>query len=524
MNGDVDNGIEIERLSISEGKTIEERNKRKLNENHDVEPKRLQTEMGRKKENGGKSTGIEMITDDNMAGAGSATQQTRTQKQTKYTTKDLTQPQTQQTKTTHIQAQDIRESRDTSSKRERNKTANDTLNLGQWEKNNVHTVFFIERQNKEDKPIHPMLLAKILHNVGIKHYKELKSAGFGRFRITFNKPKDAEVLLNSALLRDNFKINIYIPNVLKQTIGVVRNVPPTISEEEILDNINAGNKRVTKIERINKMKKVEGNNVLVPTYSIKIYVEGQVLPEEIAIYGMLAKVDFYVFPVKLCIRCWRFGHRIKTCRSSKPRCVVCGLDHEGEVCWDAPTCVNCNGNHKANDRNCPERVRQDMILQVMAREKLTFAEANMKFPRNRSVQDRLKPAINSIQEFPTLPSRTSNQETVHKQPQKLISNANPNTNIEEIVNRVKTELIKQLNLDTIMDKIKTIQETISNNNQLIKSGKQSKDAQTLLTEIMNEMKSIANPEITVARGTTQENNSNPQAHHGPVQKSGTRTT
>lgn len=75
-----------------------------------------------------------------------------------------------------------------------------------------------------------------------------------------------------------------------------------------------------------------------------------------------------------------------------------------------------------------------------------------------------------------------------------------------------------------MDKIKTIQETISSNNQLIKSGKQSKDAQTLLTEIMNGMKSIANPVITVARGTTQENNSNPQAHHGPVQKSETRTT
>lgn len=531
MNCDVNDEIEIEDISISEGKTIDERNKRKLHDKHDVEPKRLLTEMGRKKENGGNTTGLDMNTDDNMADDGSimnTTQQTRTQKQIKYTMKDLTQ--TQQTNVTQTQKQDNGDTQDSRLKRDKNKNANDGLNLGKWEKNNVHTVFFIERQNKDDKSIHPMLLAKILHNVGIKQYKELKSAGYGRFRITFNKPKDAEVLLNSTLLKENFKFNIYIPNMLKQTIGVVRNVPPTITDDEIVNNIQAGKKKVTKVERICKMKRVDNNNVLVPTYTIKIYVEGQELPDEVAIYGIVAKVDFYIFPVKLCVRCWRFGHRIKTCRSSKPRCVVCGLDHESNECWDAPTCVNCRGSHRANDRKCPERVRQDMILQVMAREKLTFAEANMKFPRNRSVQDRLQPAINSLQEFPTLPStsggpsrdRQTQNNTVNNQ-QSINTNTHQNTNIEEIVTRVKTELIKQLNLDTIMDKIKAIQETVTNNTQLKQSGKKSKDAQTLLTEIMNEIKSIANPEVTFTSKVTQLNNPKPQ-QNGQVPESQIHTT
>lgn len=204
--------------------------------------------------------------------------------------------------------------------------------------------------------------------------------------------------------------------------------------------------------------------------------------------------------------------------------MICGLDYESDICWDAPTCVHCNGSHKANDRNCPERIRQDMILQAMAREKLTFTEANIKFPRNRSVQDRLQPAINSLQEFPTLPSNPNHEKqkqnnTVNKYQLSTNLNSIQNTNIEEIVNRVKTELIKQLNLDTIMDKIRTMQETISNNNQLKQSGKKSKDAQTLLTEIMNEMKSISNPEVTV----TQKSNSKPQ-QNGQVQKSQVDTT
>lgn len=285
----------------------------------------------------------------------------------------------------------------------KDKTKDDKVYDDGWIKNSIYTTFFIEpklqdEQNKNDqnksKRIHVMEVAKILHNIEVKNYKSLTVAGKNRFKVTFDKPKQAEALINSKLLADCFKYNVYVPNMFKQTIGVVRNIPPSITEEEIQANI-VSNKKIQKIERIKRML----NKELISTYSVKIFVEGEKLPEEITLYGIPAKVEVYIFPLRICFNCWRYGHKAKACKA-KIRCKLCGLEHSDKDCQSAiKKCVHCNGEHIANDYNCPERHRQDQIRTAMAKMKLTFSEASKQYARpNRSQQIRLQ----SQTEFPPL--------------------------------------------------------------------------------------------------------------------------
>uniref|UniRef100_A0A182NQ53 Nucleic-acid-binding protein from transposon X-element n=1 Tax=Anopheles dirus TaxID=7168 RepID=A0A182NQ53_9DIPT len=55
-----------------------------------------------------------------------------------------------------------------------------------------------------------------------------------------------------------------------------------------------------------------------------------------------------------------FGHGTRNCRLS-PRCATCALPHLTAACifndQASPKCANCGNQHKANDRECPNRAR-----------------------------------------------------------------------------------------------------------------------------------------------------------------------
>lgn len=408
--------------------------------------------------------------------------------------------------------------------------------IDEWIKNRTHTTFFIERDStnendktnqnnitdktqdqndnkKQTKPLHAMELGKILFDVGVKNFKELKFAGKGKFRITFDKPRDAETMINSSLLKEQFKLCVYVPKHFQETIGVVRNVAPTLSEQDILQYVQVKHPKIAKVERIKKFM----NGELKPTFSIKVFVKGQQLPDKIEIYGVTENVDIYVFPVKLCNRCLRYGHKEKICKSTKSRCSNCGMEHDKENCNNQLHCVHCSGNHSALDKNCPEKVRQNQIQYVMATEKLTFIEAIARFPKNSQTQPRLQ----SPREFPLLTptqnqAESSNRQTYSKiatQPrsqnstQNTVNTQEPTTNtrlnyipiseVNRIVQEVKTELLKQLKLDTIIEKITKIQNNINKHNKQHKNKPDPIDSEMLLSEISSQIRSIISPEVVV---------------------------
>lgn len=364
-----------------------------------------------------------------------------------------------------------------------------------WIKNTTNTVFFLERINQADKPMHAMEVAKMLHNIGIKNYKELKFAGQGRYRVSFNRPKEAEDLINSRLLTEEFKYRVYVPNMLKESVGVVRNVAPSLSEEEILNNIQtAGKKKVVKVERISRMR----DGVLIPTYSIKIFVEGQELPESVAIYGVCEMVEAYIFPIKMCKKCWRYGHRVNACKSAKGRCENCGSEQDGQgqdcvnPCINPTNCIQCKQTHKVTDRNCPERIRQDKIRYVMANERLTFMEASNKFPKSNQAQHRL----DSLTEFPPMIGNDSNNARQNTRPQ-----TSQTGTVKKPGNQLKQPPIEQTNFSNIISKITAIQKSILKHAEKSRNGKDTIDTDILLINISDQIKSIIEPEVAAGTST-----------------------
>lgn len=402
-------------------------------------------------------------------------------------------------------------------KRQNKDNTDGTYNDG-WIKNQHYTTFIIHKEMKdtdksnEVKYPHPMEVAKMLKNIGVTKYKSMKSVGRGNFQISFEKPRDAEQLLNSKLLTENFGFSIFVPTRFKESIGVVGDVPPSITEQEVMENIVCENNiKVFKVERI---KKRVGVDKFQPTYTIKIFVRGEILPNSVEIYGTPRYVEPYVFPLKICFKCWRFGHRDKFCKSKEVRCCKCGLNHNEKECEETELkCVNCSGQHKASDKECPERARQDLIRQDMATNKTSYFEASEKYPKKQK-QD-LQSRLDSVRDFPLLQDsnapNTSNNIKQRKRivnlkphfitPQNSFNSQNtkheflPNpyktTEIEKITQMIKEELIREFNLNKMFDKIKALQETIIKSTS--KSDTITQDL--LLINISNELNKIINPEV-----------------------------
>ncbi|XP_055608087.1 probable serine/threonine-protein kinase MARK-A [Uranotaenia lowii] len=373
-----------------------------------------------------------------------------------------------------------------------NNTNSNNTNSNNTNSNNTNSKNTNSDNTNVDKTkarfIHVMEIAKMLKNIEIKTYKELTQAGRGRFKITFEKPSHAEQLLNSKLLKEIYNYKVYTPKMYQTSYGVIKGIPLSLSNQEILENIECS-KKVEKIERITRMKFDNGKPIgdPIPTLALKIQISGEILPENVKIYGVLAKVDPYIFPIKQCQNCWRFGHKIKSCKA-KIKCKRCGQEHDTKVCQShEPQCIHCQGNHESNDRQCPERTRQHNINLVMTTQKLTFIEAIKLYPKQPQ-QFRLQ--LTSQTEFPILQPTTSN----HNYSKNTNSNKNnPTTKttkvteIETLAMYLKTEIMKELKMNKVYDKIKMIQSEINDQTKK-KTGDWNSDL--LLIKINDELNTL----------------------------------
>lgn len=122
------------------------------------------------------------------------------------------------------------------------------------------------------------------------------------------------------------------------------------------------------------------DNVITPTKLVEIKFLSPKLPENLCIFKVIHAVSPSIRSPVQCIRCLRFGHTQKFCRS-KQRCSHCsGFDHGIDTCKSrlstAPQCFYCNLNHIASDRSCSEWSKQKEIKRIMAVENKSFAEAS----------------------------------------------------------------------------------------------------------------------------------------------------
>ncbi|KAL9695712.1 hypothetical protein quinque_014997 [Culex quinquefasciatus] len=223
-------------------------------------------------------------------------------------------------------------------------------------------------------PKHALELGKALHAAGFIRSKELTKVGRFRYKVELHEAKDRLDL--SRINLSSLNLKLFTPTAKKQMICFIRGVPLDFSEDEIQEIQCEA--QVVKVERIKR--RGEGEE-LVDTPNLKVTVQGTAVPRMVRIFGVSFRAEQYIFPVKQCRTCWRFGHSSKVCFGN-PRCQVCGRVHvtAGE-CKEKVCCRNCRGNHEASDKNCPERKRRADIFRTMAKKNVPYAEAEKDHPK-----------------------------------------------------------------------------------------------------------------------------------------------
>lgn len=252
--------------------------------------------------------------------------------------------------------------------------------------------YIVHVQLKEESPsdgstLHPIKFGNFLFKNNLKNVLEdgIKRIGRNRLAVQFKTPSAANTFLANDSLTLNYELSIPSYNISR--MGIVKGIPVEWSHEEIVANIRVpeGCGPIIKTRRLSrKVSNFEGVKWS-PTQSVVLTFDGQTLPERVYSFYSSLPVDQYVFPTVICYNCCRFGHTRVQCRS-KPRCFKCAKDHTGSDCPESEDfqCIHCNGSHQANDKKCPEYIRQTNIKQFMSSNAVSYNEAASKFPFKKS--------------------------------------------------------------------------------------------------------------------------------------------
>ena len=98
------------------------------------------------------------------------------------------------------------------------------------------------------------------------------------------------------------------------------------------------------------------------------------IPKHLHIGYLRLSVSTYIPNPLCCFNCQKFGHGKNACTTSLCKCGQVG--HISDHCTSEPKCLNCNGNHSAFHKNCPEWLFEQKVQQVKAERGISFIEAH----------------------------------------------------------------------------------------------------------------------------------------------------
>jgi hypothetical protein len=267
--------------------------------------------------------------------------------------------------------------------------------------------------------------------------EKLKDGRFvDRTRVEPKTPNDKKIIIKKfidakvqffAYTDESDKPSIY---VLK---GVDRADPPELQKQLIEIGLP-----VTNVSFLN-------SNINFPSYIVSFKrgeIDLQTLQFQYKIINYV-KVDWQKFDrskkrLTQCHRCQKFGHSASNCNLT-PRCVKCDQNHEmgKDFCSrktptdpGTPKCVNCGGDHAANFKDCPERLRYAKKVQKIRNNR----DAASRFASTGGKQSRREQNFNSnVENFPPLQtphsSREAHQATWGQQQQQQQQQQNVNQSV-----------------------------------------------------------------------------------------------
>ncbi|CAH1099377.1 unnamed protein product [Psylliodes chrysocephalus] len=233
---------------------------------------------------------------------------------------------------------------------------------------------FLLVKRKSDKgenfeKVSPFLISKAIYGL-IGETNSLRKIKDGLLIHTKSNSQASRLLQTKTLI--DFEVEVIPHGTLNISKGIVfcKDLL-NCTTEEILENLK--DEGVIEFRRMKK--KVEG--VLIDTANHILTFNNPKLPNEIKIAYYNLKIRPYIPPPTRCYNCQKFGH--VSARCIKEKLCPCGSPpHEDTECTPPFTCVNCEGSHLANDRECPKYKTESAIIKIKIIEKIPYLEAKRK--------------------------------------------------------------------------------------------------------------------------------------------------
>uniref|UniRef100_A0A8D8QH57 CCHC-type domain-containing protein n=1 Tax=Cacopsylla melanoneura TaxID=428564 RepID=A0A8D8QH57_9HEMI len=224
--------------------------------------------------------------------------------------------------------------------------------------------------------IRALHLSRVISEVSNKSedITEVRRLNRNKFLVVCRTAKCANTIIQSTKIQEEF--NAFIPSVYMQRSAIIRDVDLDVDDKMFMENVDSQNFKILRVQRLNRRSVIDGNVSYVPSRTLKLDFSGQDLPAFIYLWYTKIKCEPYMQRPVQCFSCYKFGHITKHCRSTK-LCKTCFQPAADEHQCDTSVlkCTNCDGNHNANSKSCPEYERQQTIKDLMSTRNLCFPEA-----------------------------------------------------------------------------------------------------------------------------------------------------
>lgn len=225
-----------------------------------------------------------------------------------------------------------------------------------YPENSTNTEYkvFVESDSKERLGNKSPIYLNHIFTTDIKGVVAIHRVNANKIAVVFKQYNTANNFLMNTTFLDKYKLKAFIPAAQIEKTGVIRFVPPNISNKELYCKLSS----MYEIIAIRRFTKKVGQE-RIPLQTVSITFLANTLPDNVQYDLFSYRVFEYIPPLQQCYRCFKFNHSAKVC-NGKQRCSICSGDHYFKEC-DRPNelnCVNCSGPHLAISNTCPIKIKK----------------------------------------------------------------------------------------------------------------------------------------------------------------------
>lgn len=212
-------------------------------------------------------------------------------------------------------------------------------------------------------------LAKLLREEKIQSIIKIKYKSPYKVLVLFENKNEADKLLKNTKFKD-LGYRCLLTNEVSLSYGIIRNIDLETDINEMIEDLEC----MYDVISIRRLKRLTDKGQWSDSETIRVTFKSSTLPPYVIMYGCRFEVEPYIFPVTQCSGCWKYGHVVRFCPTKKIICPKC-RGHHANCETTSFKCVNCNGDHMALNKICPQFTKEKEIRVIMSKENCVYRKA-----------------------------------------------------------------------------------------------------------------------------------------------------